>query len=531
MAKIGSLIAELGLDSAKFEKGVKTAQSSLGRFASTVKRRFDRLNRAMGRIATGMVVAYAAAFTAMTANALRAADQIAKLSTRLGAGTEALSQYRHMAEQSGVAFNTFTMGLQRMTRRVSEAAVGTGEAEAAILELGLSAKKLAQLAPEDQFMVIAQAIHETTNEADKVRLAMKLFDSEGVALLQTMKDGKDGIIEYRKEAHELGLTLTEEDAVAAETAMEAIGRLKNTMNAAAQESAINLVPAINLLADQLAGTIPMASEMAAKSFLHVQKFGLQVAASLTRTYSRLAMTVSDLLRAAGLDDLADQEGRKGQFAAMLSKNLMTSAGRTSAAIAEMSFEMKTFGEATEEAGAKIKKIAVEDFETGTGRMSAEMARTRAAAKELGESFQVNIGDKSRSVFQQMEDQFKQALINMVNAWLTSNITGLFNTVSSGGGLAGSAFKLFGFNNGGSFEVGGRGGIDQNVVAFRASKGERVDITPANETRKGGGGGITFVNHYDMRGSTLTEAQVDAKVRRGQDVTVAHILEEKRKGRL
>lgn len=38
----------------------------------------------------------------------------------------------------------------------------------------------------------------------------------------------------------------------------------------------------------------------------------------------------------------------------------------------------------------------------------------------------------------------------------------------------------GFHQGGSFVVGGNSGIDKNLVSFRATRGERVDITPANQ---------------------------------------------------
>lgn len=51
----------------------------------------------------------------------------------------------------------------------------------------------------------------------------------------------------------------------------------------------------------------------------------------------------------------------------------------------------------------------------------------------------------------------------------------------GGGGRGTPRPGWGFNNGGSFMVGGEPGIDRNIVAFRATRGERVDITPAGET--------------------------------------------------
>jgi len=60
----------------------------------------------------------------------------------------------------------------------------------------------------------------------------------------------------------------------------------------------------------------------------------------------------------------------------------------------------------------------------------------------------------------------------------------------GGGLLDSLFSglgsLLGFNSGGSMMVGGRGGIDQNVMSIngepvaRVSRGERIDVVPSNQ---------------------------------------------------
>lgn len=53
-------------------------------------------------------------------------------------------------------------------------------------------------------------------------------------------------------------------------------------------------------------------------------------------------------------------------------------------------------------------------------------------------------------------------------------------------LLGSFASLFGFANGGSFRVGGSGGTDSQLVAFKASPDERVTIqTPAQQRNNGG----------------------------------------------
>ncbi|MBO9377671.1 phage tail tape measure protein [Sphingomonas histidinilytica] len=58
-------------------------------------------------------------------------------------------------------------------------------------------------------------------------------------------------------------------------------------------------------------------------------------------------------------------------------------------------------------------------------------------------------------------------------------------------------ELHGFKSGGSFKVGGMSGIDKNVVSFRASKGELVDIRkPGNDRGPGG-------DSYHFEGNLLT----------------------------
>src|SRR5690606_22778690 len=140
------------------------------------------------------------------------------------------------------------MGLQRMTRRVAEAANGMGEARGALKELGLDARVLSQLPLDQQFERIADRLVLVKNESDKTRLAMKLFDSEGVALLQTMTKGAAGIREMRAEAKNLGLTLTQDAAEAAAKANDSMTRMKASVDALALNALPALARAIEVVA-------------------------------------------------------------------------------------------------------------------------------------------------------------------------------------------------------------------------------------------------------------------------------------------
>lgn len=155
--------------------------------------------------------------------------EIRNFRDRLNIGSRALSEYKFLADATGVSFQTMTMGLQRMTRRVAEAARGTGEARGALRELRIDARSFNNLAPDQQFERIADALMNIRNPADRVRLAMKLFDSEGVALLQTMRGGSKVIGKFREEARQLGLSLSDEQVDQLVKADLAMKRLKGTV--------------------------------------------------------------------------------------------------------------------------------------------------------------------------------------------------------------------------------------------------------------------------------------------------------------
>ena len=71
-----------------------------------------------------------------------------------------------------------------------------------------------------------EALSKLENQSDKVRLSMRFFDSEGVALLQTMRDGAEGIRRMMEEARALGIVFDERTAVAAENFNDNMTRLK-----------------------------------------------------------------------------------------------------------------------------------------------------------------------------------------------------------------------------------------------------------------------------------------------------------------
>jgi len=275
MSTIAVISASIRADTKQFAKGLKRAETRIGRFAQKMRiatfavrafgiaitklliaklaGAFKRLLLRISRFGTTLTAIVVGALAFWTKSTFSAIDATAKFADRIGISTEALGGLQLAAKISGVTITNLQLGLQRMTRRVSEAAKGFGEAKAALAELGLDALKISKLSPDKQFEAIADAMEKVTSQSDRVRLAMKLFDSEGVALVNTMRGGSKALQRFRAEAIKMGFAFNRIDAAKVEAANDSFTRLGATLQGIVNRIAVRLAPIIVLMNKKLAG--------------------------------------------------------------------------------------------------------------------------------------------------------------------------------------------------------------------------------------------------------------------------------------
>ena len=218
----------------KTKKGLSSVTKNIAKVAGSVV----SLRSAL------ILVGGAAGFGFMVKSSLNATDALKKTADKIGTTTAALGGLRYAAQITGVATNTMDMALQRFTRRTAEAAKGTGEAKGAIKELGINAKDLNRMPLDERMLVLADAFGNVTNESDKLRLAFKLFDSEGAALVNTLALGRDGLKELLGEAKLLGLTMSDNAAAGVEKANDEITKLLSLGKGLKDQFSAALAPAI-----------------------------------------------------------------------------------------------------------------------------------------------------------------------------------------------------------------------------------------------------------------------------------------------
>lgn len=256
MPNISTLTVRLSANSAKLVSEFSKAQRRAKTFADKMKSTLATVGRTFARLgavaATGLL--------ALSLAGIKAGDSLAKTASKLGIAAGELAGLRFAAEQTGVPLRTLDMGLQRMVRRVSEAARGTGEAQAAIRELGLDAKELNRQTPDEIFRQIADAMESVGSQSDRVRLSFKIFDSEGVGLANTLAAGREQLVKYADEARKLGLTLGAKQLVNIQAAADAQNRVGKAFAGLGRQLGATLAPAITKISNATANFVSLITQ-------------------------------------------------------------------------------------------------------------------------------------------------------------------------------------------------------------------------------------------------------------------------------
>lgn len=260
MGLIGTLAVNVVARTEKFTRDITKSRKGIAKFSADAKKATSVVRGFIGAFTAGVGIY---GVTRSLQDAAARMDKLAKVSDKLGIASERLAGIQHAANQTGVATNTLNMALQRMTRRVAEAAAGTGEAVKALKELGIDAQELNKLSPDMMFNRIAGAMAKVEGQSNKVRLAFKLFDSEGVDLVNTLSLGSDGLNRMQKEAEQLGIAISREKLAEIEKFNDEMKKLGDAFKGISNKILIDIAPAATEAITTLSEALSWAREMKA----------------------------------------------------------------------------------------------------------------------------------------------------------------------------------------------------------------------------------------------------------------------------
>ena len=171
-----------------------------------------QLEKNLGNIKRNVViigaaaVASAAVLFGLAKSSAALGTSVGDTADKLGLEVETLQELRFAAATANIAQTALDIGVQRFTRRAAEAAKGTGEAKDALKELGVQLTDTqGNLRPIDDLLnQVADGLKAVPSQADRVRLSFKLFDTEGVGLVNILAAGSENLNRLRQEARDTG---------------------------------------------------------------------------------------------------------------------------------------------------------------------------------------------------------------------------------------------------------------------------------------------------------------------------------------
>ena len=259
-------------------KGLKKQLGNVRKFTNASKRLFRGLGRSIFNVKTLIGGIIAGAAVRGVSRLIKATttldDQLQKLSIRLGLSTELLSSLKFAGEQSGIAFNNLSTGLQRVIRRFEEIRDrGAGVALPALKTLGPEIEKAVRSGESMETLLpkLADAFKNLETPAQRVLVAMGLFDTEGVALVQLFEGGSVALRAFRKEAEFFGLVVSRADVDASAAFNDALGRMLKSLEGVRNEIVRQFLPGLTRLFDKMATFIATNRKSIAEFFQPMAK--------------------------------------------------------------------------------------------------------------------------------------------------------------------------------------------------------------------------------------------------------------------
>lgn len=134
---------------------------------------------AIGAAALGL----GAKATGAVTGALSKGDALARQSEISGLPIRSLAFFRDTADDLGISMDSVSKGTLIMQRNLKQVEQHGGLAAVALRDLGLAGSDIIKMAPEDQFMAIADAITAVQDPAERISATMKIFGKNSAELI------------------------------------------------------------------------------------------------------------------------------------------------------------------------------------------------------------------------------------------------------------------------------------------------------------------------------------------------------------
>ena len=257
------LLFEINADPSKAAQAIDVFEKSTGLSLGKVGQHAAELKGSLGGaldflkehfvITTGDIEHFAKEIYGAAMEAAHFGEEIEHAALKTGTSAEQISALKFAADQAGVGFDSLQHGLLLLNRNV-EGLAGPSKAAAAAMEhLGITSTDAhGRLLPTHELLLrIAEAFHAGKARGEEAAVAMGIFGRSGAELIPLLLQGSSGIEALERQAHKLGVTMTDEDAESAENLARQMKAVSAEIEGIKLRVTEYLLPTFSLLAATL----------------------------------------------------------------------------------------------------------------------------------------------------------------------------------------------------------------------------------------------------------------------------------------
>lgn len=239
-------------------------------------KRFDKLKGALDKVGEGLKVAAsvtgavvgaataaAGAITKLATGSAEYADEVDKMSQKIGISKKAYQEWSYVMGQNGMDVNALQTGMKTLNTQILKTQGATDKSKTSLGKLGIavtdSTGKLRS--QEDILFDTITALARMDEGADRAKLAQELLGKSGSELAPLLNQGADSIKELTQRSHELGLIMSDEAVEAGVKLGDTMDDVKKSMGALKNQLGSALTPVVQKFADQLLKFMPKFQSM------------------------------------------------------------------------------------------------------------------------------------------------------------------------------------------------------------------------------------------------------------------------------
>lgn len=212
-------------------------------------------------IAAGAVAA-GAGVAKLAMNSAAAADEVDKMSQKIGISKEGYQEWSYVLGQNGMDISSLQMGMKTLVTQMDGVVSGSKSSIEMFDKLGLSVTDSTGALKDQETMMneVMIALADMPNGTEKARLATELFGRSGAELMPMLNQGSGAMLELTQRAHDLGLVMSDEAVSAGVVLGDTMDDVKKSFGMIATEIGVKLMPIVQMALNWVIQNMPVIQQ-------------------------------------------------------------------------------------------------------------------------------------------------------------------------------------------------------------------------------------------------------------------------------